>query len=92
MKRYHVLISGRVQGVFFRQFIAEKSHSLGIKGFVRNLSNSKVEAVFEGEEEALKEIIKECKKGPPNADIINIKVREQPYKKEFDDFEIRDQS
>jgi len=73
MKRYHILISGRVQGIFFRQFIAEKAYSLGIKGFVKNLSNGKVEAVFEGEEETLKEILKECKKGPPNADIIDIK-------------------
>ena len=88
MKRYHVLISGSVQGIFFRQFIAEKAYSLDIKGFVRNLPNGKVEAVFEGKEEALKEILKECKKGPPNANLSNIKIEEQPYKKEFADFKI----
>ncbi len=82
------MISGRVQGIFFRQFIAEKAYSLGIKGFVRNLSNGKVEAVFEGEENALKEILKECRKGPPNADIIDIKIEEKSYTGKFKDFKI----
>jgi len=50
MKRAHLFISGKVQGVFFRAFTKEVADSLGLKGWVRNLTDGRVEAVFEGEE------------------------------------------
>ncbi|MBI2106038.1 acylphosphatase [Candidatus Woesearchaeota archaeon] len=85
LKRNKIIISGRVQGVFFRRFIFENAVNLGLKGYVKNRNNEKVEAVFEGEETDLKKIIKLCKKGPAGAKVENIKVIEKKIKgeKEF---------
>ena len=59
MKRAHIFIKGRVQGVFFRQGTYEKAVELGISGWVRNLPDGRVEAVFEGEEENMQHFIGE---------------------------------
>lgn len=56
LKRNKIIISGRVQGVFFRRFIFENAVNLGLKGYVKNRNNEKVEAVFEGEETDLKKL------------------------------------
>ena len=55
--RAHLLISGRVQGVFYRAFTEDAAHSLGLKGWVRNCSDGKVEALFEGEKENIEKAI-----------------------------------
>ncbi len=72
--RAHVFVSGRVQGVFFRQSAREKAMSLNIKGWVRNVDDGRVEAVFEGEDEDVKAIVKWCRKGPGTADVDDIEV------------------
>jgi len=59
--RAHVFVSGRVQGVFFRHETRREARMRGVKGWVRNLPDGRVEAVFEGEEEAVKELIEFCK-------------------------------
>jgi len=65
--RVHVFVSGRVQGVFFRSETKRKPDNYGVKGWVRNLTDSRVEAVFEGEEEAAKALVKFCKRGSSGA-------------------------
>ncbi len=87
--RAHVYVSGMVQGVFFRWHTREEAERLGVKGWVRNLPDGRVEAVFEGEKEAVKAIIEFCKRGPPAARVENVEVRWEPYKGEFKDFKIR---
>ena len=84
--RAHVLIFGRVQGVFFRANTLEKAVSLGLKGWVRNVHTGEVEAVFEGEEEKVKEMIEWCKKGPPGCRVDKIETKFYEYRGEFEDF------
>ncbi|MCX7982404.1 MAG: acylphosphatase [Syntrophales bacterium] len=87
-KRYHVLISGRVQGVFFRAETQRVAEKLGIKGWVRNTKDGKVEAVFEGEEEKLEEMLTWCRRGPSLARVTEVEVKEEPFSGTFDDFRI----
>ena len=87
--RAHVFISGRVQGVFFRAYTKDNADKLGVKGFVRNLRDGRVEAVFEGDEEAVKKMIAWCHHGPPAARVEKVDVKFEEYKGEFDSFEIR---
>lgn len=87
--RAHVFISGRVQGVFFRSETRHEANRRGVKGWVCNLPSGKVEAVFEGEEENVKELVEFCKRGPPGARVKNVDVVWENYTGEFRDFEIR---
>ncbi|MGQ4892169.1 MAG: acylphosphatase [Candidatus Njordarchaeia archaeon] len=87
--RAHVYISGLVQGVFFRASTKEVADKLGVKGFVRNLPDGRVEAVFEGDEESVKKIIEWCHRGPPAARVESVEVQYEDYKGEFDSFEIK---
>jgi len=87
--RVHVLISGRVQGVFFRQNTKLRAEIFGVKGWVRNLADGRVEAVFEGEESAVKNAIQYCRHGPNNAKVENVEVRRENYGGDFFDFQIR---
>ncbi len=88
-KRVHLFISGRVQGVFFRLFTKEKADLYGITGWVKNLPDGRVEAVGEGDEEVLKEWIKDLWQGPPLAKVENIEEIWEEAKNEFADFMIR---
>ncbi|MCD6094796.1 acylphosphatase [bacterium] len=89
MRRAHVFIKGRVQGVFFRQGTYEKAMELGISGWVRNLPDGRVEAVFEGEEEKVNKIIQWAKEGPPIAEVEEIDIKWEKPTGEFDGFQIR---
>jgi acylphosphatase len=86
--RAHVWISGRVQGVFFRAHTKELADELGLTGWVRNLPDGRVEAVFEGEEDAVKEAIEWCKRGPPLASVEKVEVRYEQPTGEFRGFRI----
>ncbi len=88
-RRVHVYISGRVQGVWFRAYTKEEADRLGIKGWVRNLPDGRVEAVFEGDEEAVEEMVRWCYKGSPQSKVEKVEVIEEPYQGEFTDFQIR---
>lgn len=70
----HVFISGLVQGVGYRFFTRQQARNLKIKGWVRNLPNNDVEAVFEGERTAVNEIIQWCRIGPPEAVVKDVQV------------------
>ncbi|MEM4245126.1 MAG: acylphosphatase [Candidatus Nanoarchaeia archaeon] len=88
MRRVHVLIYGDVHGVFFRHNTKLLADKLKVKGFVRNVSEG-VEAVFEGSDSAIDELLIFCRKGPPGAVVDKVDVKEEKYKGEFDSFEIR---
>ncbi len=89
VKRMHVIVSGIVQGVFFRAHTEEWATQLSIKGFVRNTEDGYVEIVAEGEEENLKKLLERVKIGPPAAKVESVKVEWQKAKNEFKDFRIR---
>lgn len=82
-------VSGRVQGVFFRYETKSLADELGVRGWVRNLPDGRVEAVFEGEEEPVRRMIEFCKRGPPGARVTDIKIEWEDYKGEFNRFFIR---
>jgi len=86
--RVHVFISGRVQGVFFRQATKREADSLGLKGWVRNLPDGKVEAVFEGEEDAVKMLLEFVNQGPPRAKVSKVNVTWEEPTGEFRAFRI----
>ncbi len=87
--RVHVFVSGRVQGVFFRSSTKSKAEELGIAGWVRNLADGRVEAVFEGEEGKVEKIVEWCRKGPEYARVAGVEVIPEHYKGEFQAFLLR---
>jgi len=87
--RAHIFISGRVQGVFFRENTRQKAKELGVFGWVKNLPDGRVEAVFEGEKEKVEKMIEWSKKGPLIAKVNGIDIEWQEYKGEFENFEIK---
>lgn len=87
-KRAHILVSGRVQGVFFRDHTQRWASSLGLTGWVRNLYDRRVEIVVEGGEEKIEELAGKLKQGPPMADVANVEITWEDYKGEFDGFRI----
>jgi len=84
--RAHVIISGEVQGVGYRFHTRIKARNLELKGFVRNLDSGEVEAVFEGEEDKVNEMVEWCKKGEHHASVKDVKVELENYTGEFESF------
>lgn len=89
MKQAHVLISGFVQGVGFRQFVKREAIKLGLTGWVGNTKDNKVEAVFQGSEDKIREVIKLCKKGPFLAEVEDIKIEWEETKQEYESFKVQ---
>jgi acylphosphatase len=87
--RAHVVVSGRVQGVFFRARTKREAASRNVKGWILNRDDGALEAVFEGEEEAVKAMVAFCKHGPSEARVTNVDVVWEDYVGEFEAFEIR---
>ncbi|MEO0115796.1 MAG: acylphosphatase [candidate division WOR-3 bacterium] len=87
--RSQIFVSGRVQGVFFRDFTRENSLQLNLTGWVRNLPDGRVEVVVEGEKENILQLIERLKQGPPAAKVKEVNVTWQTYRGEFSDFSIR---
>ena len=87
--RAHVLVSGRVQGVFFRQEIQERASRLNVSGWVRNTHDGRVEVVFEGEKKNVERLIEFCRRGPAYAHVTKTEVTWKDYLGEFEDFRIR---
>ena len=85
----HVLISGKVQGVWFRASTKQKAEELGITGWVRNTSDGKVEAVFEGEEKIVQKMIEWCHHGPPLAKVEHVEIKQQKPSNGFEGFSIK---
>jgi len=87
VRRVHLKISGRVQGVFFRAHTKKKATSLGLTGWVKNTEDG-VEVVAEGENGKLKALIDWCHEGPAIAKVEKIDVQEEKYTGSFTDFTI----
>lgn len=88
-KRAHVYVSGRVQGVFFRATTQREASKRNVSGWVRNLRDGRVEAVFEGEEDIVKEMVDFCRHGPSMANVKNVEVEWEENRNEFSEFEVR---
>ena len=87
--RAHAIIRGRVQGVFFRMETMRAAQRIGVCGWVRNLRDGTVEAVFEGDKTRVDAILDWCKQGPPHAHVTDVKVDRGGYTGEFDSFEVK---
>lgn len=88
-KRAHVLISGRVQGVSFRYYTVQEAETVGVNGWVRNLWDGRVEAIFEGQAEDVEHMVNWSRNGPPSALVDDIDVEWQEAIREFDSFRVR---
>ena len=88
-KRAHLYISGRVQGVNFRYYTRQQARSLGVKGWVRNLIDGRVEAVFEGDGVSVESMVDWCHHGPRGAWVDRVEVQWEDPTGEFSGFEIR---
>jgi len=87
--RAHLIIEGRVQGVFYRATARATASVLGIKGWVRNLPDGSVEAIAEGPEPVIDQFVEWCQKGPPGAFVTNVRIARENPRGEFNSFEVR---
>ena len=76
-KRAHVIVEGRVQGVFFRAFTRDEADRLGLAGWVRNRPDGSVEALVEGEKSAVEKMLQWFHQGSPNSNVENVHVTEE---------------
>lgn len=88
-KRVHVIVAGRVQGVFFRVKTRNESIRNNVRGWVRNLPDGRVEAVFEGNPDDVDRVVAWCRIGPSHASVEHVEAVEETYSGAFRDFIIR---
>ncbi len=86
--RVHLIIEGRVQGVWFRDSTRNEAISLGVSGWVKNRSDGTVEVLAEGPEDQVKKLVLWCHKGPPYAEVIRVQETREEWKGGFDTFDI----
>ena len=89
MKRVHVTISGRVQGVCFRLETRREAERLGVQGWVRNLADGRVEGLFEGQPERVDALVEWCHRGPALARVGDVDVQSEEARGDLDAFKIR---
>jgi len=87
--RAHVFVSGTVQGVFFRASTRDRASDLGLTGWVRNLRDGRVEAVFEGERSVVEKMLEWCWQGPSYSQVANVEAQWEEHLGEFRSFEVR---
>ncbi len=87
--RAHMFVTGRVQGVFFRLETKRIAEHHDVKGWVRNLPDGRVEAVFEGEKDAVETLIAFCKHGPSGAKVTKLELTWEPYTGTLDRFKLK---
>jgi len=87
--RVHIFVFGRAQGVCFRAMTQLKAKALGLVGWVKNLSDGRVEAIFEGKKENIEKMLKWLRRGPILARVDKLDFQFESYQGEFKDFEIR---
>jgi acylphosphatase len=89
IKRVKLLIKGKVQGVYFREFAKQNANKLGVVGYAKNLKND-LEIVAQGEGRKVDEFVQNCKRGPMFAHVDNVEISdEQVTEDEFECFDIR---
>ena len=86
--RAHAIITGKVQGVFFRVETKHAAEGFGVSGWVRNKMDGSVEAVIEGEKADVKAMLAWCQTGPPHARVSNADITWQGYTGEFETFDV----
>jgi acylphosphatase len=89
LQRARVRVSGQVQGVFFRDSTRQKAEELGLAGWVRNMPDGQVEALFEGPSEKVEEIVRWCKEGPQRASVENVDTDFENTGGDLEGFEVR---
>lgn len=89
MKRLHLIIHGKVQGVFFRDYVKKTADSLDLNGFVKNNPDGTVKVVAEGNEEKLKKLLEKCRQGSSSSKVEKIENSWEEASEDFDSFEIR---
>jgi acylphosphatase len=88
-ERAHVYVSGQVQGVFFRDSTREKAEQLTLNGWVKNLPDGRVEALFEGPSESVREMVRWCEQGPSHAEVENVDTEFEASEGDLTSFEVR---
>jgi acylphosphatase len=88
-ERLEIVVSGRVQGVWFRAATRAEAGRLGLSGWVRNLPDGRVEAVFEGERDLLRQMLAWCHRGPPGARVDGVEARWAPATRRVEGFSVR---
>ena len=88
-KRVHAIVHGRVQGVFFREYTKRKAKELGLEGWVKNLPDRTVEAVFRGEAEQVTSMVQWLQIDSPQSDVIKVDLQEENPHEESVGFIIR---
>jgi acylphosphatase len=86
--RAHIFVSGRVQGVFFRDHTRRWASSLGLTGWVKNVRDGRVEVLAEGEKSEIDDLISRLQEGPPSALVESVDVDWEEEKGEFADFRV----
>jgi len=89
-RRIHAFVSGKVQGVWYRASTQQIALELGLTGWVRNLTDGRVEIIAEGNEDKLNELVDWCWKGPELAAVTDIETRQLEFQGEFESFDKRD--
>jgi acylphosphatase len=87
--RAHVLVTGDVQGVFFRSGTRNQANLLNLTGWIRNLSDGRVEVVAEGQKDDVEAMVEFCRKGPPGARVDDVEITWEKPTGNFKEFEIR---
>ena len=87
--RTHIIVEGLVQGVFFRASARSVAMKCGVKGWVKNRPDGRVEAVFEGKRRDVEDMVEWCRNGPPGARVERIDIEWEEYKGDFNDFNIK---
>lgn len=89
MQQAHVFIEGRVQGVGFRHFTKVNAEEVGVYGWVKNLPDGRVEAVFAGPMDHIREMVNRCEQGPGSSRVDNIDVEVEEADEDYETFEVR---
>jgi len=87
-QRVHIFISGKVQGVFFRQALKVIAKKNNVVGWVRNLIDKRVEAILEGDSKSVNLVVEWAKIGPANSHVDNIEINNEEFENEFSTFEV----
>ena len=87
-QRVHIFISGKVQGVFFRQALKVIAKKNNVVGWVRNLPDKRVEAILEGDSKSVNLVVEWAKIGPANSHVDDIQISNEEFRNEFSTFEV----
>ena len=89
MRRVRAIVTGRVQGVWFRARTRDEAVRLGVTGYVRNLPDGTVEIVAQGDDSSVNALMEWARQGPPMANVLAVEATEVPGEEEFVEFEVR---